>query len=663
VWAHFGENGNIKMPNVFFYNNTFYDTGFFYNSAMNSTGTVFKNNIFIGLKGWYNNTAYSPTGAGGNLFRSDVGCIWTIQYNFFSQLDGTALTGFDNQTGGINGGAINFVNAAANDYRLLGNSPAVNAGATLTGFNYDIAGTTRPQGAAWDMGAYEYVSGGGDQAPACNITSPTSGSSFAPPASITVSASASDSDGSVTNVEFYQGAVKIGSDNTAPYSFVWTNVSAGSYSLTVKAFDDLGASTVSVPVGITVATPPAGWENHAFASQNGNFTAEFDATPSQAGLDTVIALSAGAAGAYSDLACIMRFTDTAQSVINYSPGTSYHVKFVVNVPQHIYDIYVTPQGGSQTLLGQNYAFRTEQNTVSGLANWVKYDSAGTSSVTNFTIGTTNPPSVGMLSGAGAAGTSSTVNLTAEGTDDWAHWGFNGTSIDHKSVSGVAVNNITETHVGSPQQYANNANGYSWSDGTPTVNAVANTTGIYVVNAGNSFTITVPADTTARIVKVYVGGWKSAGTLTAHLSDDSAADYTDSSFSNLTASYYAVYTITYKAGATNQNLTVNWRMVSGPAGGNVTLQAATLQVGGSSAEVIRFVQAGLSAGSTGCSFTWNGATGASATNSFKVYRCTNLMAGNWQLVAPNIARSGTGTNIWTDTNVFPQAFYRVATPNQ
>jgi hypothetical protein len=84
-------------------------------------------------------------------------------------------------------------------------------------------------------------------------------------------------------------------------------------------------------------------------------------------------------------------------------------------------------------------------------------------------------------------------------------------------------------------------------------------------------------------------------------------------------------------------------------------------GGSSSEVIRFVPAGMSAGSTGCSFSWSGSSGA--TNSFKVYRSTNLVAGSWQLVAPSIARSGTGTNLWTDTNVFQQAFYRVATPNQ
>ncbi len=162
VWAKFSQNGNIKMPNVQFYNNTFYDVGFFYNSSMNCSGTVFKNNMFIGLHGWYNNTDYS-VGANGNLFRIAGGYTWTLQYNFFSQLNGIALKTFDNQTGGINGGAINFTNAAINDFTLLSNSPVIDHGTTLTGFNYDLIGITRPQGSGWDIGAYEYNSGTGVQ--------------------------------------------------------------------------------------------------------------------------------------------------------------------------------------------------------------------------------------------------------------------------------------------------------------------------------------------------------------------------------------------------------------------------------------------------------------------------------------------------------------------
>jgi hypothetical protein len=42
-----------------------------------------------------------------------------------------------------------------NDYRLKAGSPAANAGTSLSLVTDDIAGTPRPQGGAYDIGAYE----------------------------------------------------------------------------------------------------------------------------------------------------------------------------------------------------------------------------------------------------------------------------------------------------------------------------------------------------------------------------------------------------------------------------------------------------------------------------------------------------------------------------
>jgi hypothetical protein len=50
-----------------------------------------------------------------------------------------------------------FVDQATGDYHLWFDSPAVDAGLTLYGFNYDKAIFDRPQGASWDIGAYEFV--------------------------------------------------------------------------------------------------------------------------------------------------------------------------------------------------------------------------------------------------------------------------------------------------------------------------------------------------------------------------------------------------------------------------------------------------------------------------------------------------------------------------
>ena len=45
----------------------------------------------------------------------------------------------------------------------------------------------------------------------------------------------------------------LGSDNTAPYSYIWAGVGVGSYSLTAKAYDNVGASTTSTAVAISVS--------------------------------------------------------------------------------------------------------------------------------------------------------------------------------------------------------------------------------------------------------------------------------------------------------------------------------------------------------------------------------------------------------------------------
>jgi hypothetical protein len=97
--------------------------------------------------------------------------------------------------------------------------------------------------------------------PTVSLTSPTSGASFVAPASITISANASDPENQLTRVDFYNGSTLLGSDTTAPYSFAWSNVPAGTYSLNAVARDAAGLSTQSVSVSVTVnavTAPPTG---------------------------------------------------------------------------------------------------------------------------------------------------------------------------------------------------------------------------------------------------------------------------------------------------------------------------------------------------------------------------------------------------------------------
>jgi hypothetical protein len=94
--------------------------------------------------------------------------------------------------------------------------------------------------------------------PTVSITSPADGANFIAPATITINANASDSDGTVTKVEFFQGTTKLGETSNAPYTFTWNNVPVGTYTLIAKATDDMTASTTSsaVTVNVAVNQPP-----------------------------------------------------------------------------------------------------------------------------------------------------------------------------------------------------------------------------------------------------------------------------------------------------------------------------------------------------------------------------------------------------------------------
>ena len=96
-----------------------------------------------------------------------------------------------------------------------------------------------------------------DEAPSVSIGSPLANAVFAAATTINVAANVADSDGSVAKVEFFQGATLIGTATSAPYSVNWSNVPAGSYSLSAKATDNSGVISTSAPVHILVDAPPS----------------------------------------------------------------------------------------------------------------------------------------------------------------------------------------------------------------------------------------------------------------------------------------------------------------------------------------------------------------------------------------------------------------------
>jgi photosystem II stability/assembly factor-like uncharacterized protein len=92
----------------------------------------------------------------------------------------------------------------------------------------------------------------GNQSPIVTITSPSNNAQFSQPANITINATASDPDGSISKVEFYNGNTLLGTDNNAAYSFVWNGVAAGNYQITAKAYDNSTGVTTSSVINVTV---------------------------------------------------------------------------------------------------------------------------------------------------------------------------------------------------------------------------------------------------------------------------------------------------------------------------------------------------------------------------------------------------------------------------
>lgn len=185
--------------------------------------------------------------------------------------------------------------------------------------------------------------------------------------------------------------------------------------------------------------------------------------------------------------------------------------------------------------------------------------------TTFSIGAT-----GSLQGTGTS-SSTSVNLTTEGTVDWIHWGD--AALERKAGVLPQLSTFTIVSPGPGTiNYQNDPRPTSWTDGTPNASGLNNRNGVYLKNLGEAFSITAPADLSVRTLTVHVGGWNSGGTLTAHLSDGSAADFIDVT-PGLPNQYDRNYTLTYQAANAGQTITVNWMMSSGA--GNVTLASASL----------------------------------------------------------------------------------------
>jgi hypothetical protein len=75
------------------------------------------------------------------------------------------------------------------------------------------------------------------------------------PGTVNLTASPTDTDGSISKVEFYDGTTLLSSKTVSPWTYSHTAVTAATHSYTAKAFDNDNASTTSTAQAVTVTAP------------------------------------------------------------------------------------------------------------------------------------------------------------------------------------------------------------------------------------------------------------------------------------------------------------------------------------------------------------------------------------------------------------------------
>jgi len=151
--------------------------------------------------------------------------------------------------------------------------------------------------------------------PTVSLTSPTTGSTFTAPATIGLAATASVSGSTISKVDFYNGSTLLGTDTSSPYSYSWTNVAAGNYSVTAKATAANGrtATTSAAAISVTTSTGNGGthvdnpyvgakwyvnpdWSARAAAEAGGS---KISNQPTAVWLDSIAAINADAGSGYT----------------------------------------------------------------------------------------------------------------------------------------------------------------------------------------------------------------------------------------------------------------------------------------------------------------------------------------------------------------------------
>ena len=108
--------------------------------------------------------------------------------------------------------------------------------ATSTPGTYSLTAVAHDADGGRTISAAVSVTVTSNSAPSVTLSSPTNGATFAAPATINLAATASDPENQLARVEFLSGTSVLATDTTAPFAFTWSNVAAGTYTITARAY-------------------------------------------------------------------------------------------------------------------------------------------------------------------------------------------------------------------------------------------------------------------------------------------------------------------------------------------------------------------------------------------------------------------------------------------
>lgn len=165
---------------------------------------------------------------------------------------------------------------------------------------------------------------------------------------VAIAATASDSDGTIAKVEFYDGTTLVNNDTTAPYGFNFSSTTVGTHSITARAYDDKGATTNSAPVVVTVTAVPG--------SDLPRITLSASNTLVAPGASVTLTGTATATATGATVAMVSFYMDG----VKLADDTVTPYTYVVTVPAGSHSVYAvvrdslgkTNQTLTQTIVGQ-----------------------------------------------------------------------------------------------------------------------------------------------------------------------------------------------------------------------------------------------------------------------------------------------------------------------